>query len=361
MQNGGVVLQHLLFLLQKKKMKYEHFTLEDFLMDDAFVRWVHQPNENDLAFWQDWIQQHPEKKEVIRQAHEMLMLMKTDQEKASVHEITTLKNRIAKSTASTSRNEISVIQPMYKTSSIRRSWYWVAASMVLLLMAGALVWNNLPSETIYATGFGETKSIVLPDSSVITLNANSKLTLKDFATGTAREVWLEGEGYFQVRNFSLYPTSSMPARFIVHTNQMNVEVLGTKFNVNSRRGKTKVVLNSGKVKVINKIILSDTIYMDPGEMVAMHEGENKLVKQVVNPYKFIAWKDNQLIFQDTPLEEIAQMLKDNYNYEVEFEAPQLRKETFVGTFPADDVSVLIQTLQKSMRVQVEGQTIIIKK
>src|SRR6185437_3682694 len=81
------------------------------------------------------------------------------------------------------------------------------------------------------TGYGEIKSVLLPDSSVVTLNANSKLRIPEqWTEASGRQVWLEGEAYFAVQK-----KAATAEKFVVHTTEVDVEVLGTKFNVNARR------------------------------------------------------------------------------------------------------------------------------
>src|SRR5690606_18122735 len=128
----------------------------------------------------------------------------------------------------------------------QQNWYRIAAVFAgLLLVSALLLWVYRTSDTTYTTAFGEVKTILLPDSSEIILNANSTLS---YAThwnkSKAREVFLSGEAFFKVQE---KPVASGYAKFVVHTGNLDIEVLGTQFNVHHRRNKTQVVLNSGKV------------------------------------------------------------------------------------------------------------------
>src|SRR5579872_616700 len=88
------------------------------------------------------------------------------------------------------------------------------------------------------TGYGEIKSVLLPDSSVVTLNANSTMRIPEqWTEASGRQVWLEGEAYFQVQK-----KPATAEKFVVHTKEVDVEVLGTKFNVNARRERAVVSL-----------------------------------------------------------------------------------------------------------------------
>lgn len=86
---------------------------------------------------------------------------------------------------------------------------------------------------MYATQYGEQRVVELPDHSVVSLNANSTLRFRNdwSQANTLREVWLDGEAFFSVQK---QEGAAGPAKFIVHTNDLDVEVLGTRFNVSNR-------------------------------------------------------------------------------------------------------------------------------
>jgi DNA-directed RNA polymerase specialized sigma24 family protein len=116
-----------------------------------------------------------------------------------------------------------------------------------------------------------------------------------------RVVWMQGEAFFDINHLE------NNQKFIVKALNIDVEVLGTQFNVNSRRNNTTVVLNSGKVKLNHDDLVNDE-FMDPGDLVEFSGHEKKIRKKVVNPEQFSSWKSNILIFKATPLSEIAQTL-----------------------------------------------------
>src|SRR5690606_10326257 len=116
----------------------------------------------------------------------------------------------------------------------------------------------------YLTSYGEIIEVILPDSSHVVMNGNSTMTMaKNWYSDRPREVYLDGETIFSVRK------SKDHQKFIVHTSDdFNVEVLGTEFNVFARESKTRVVLNSGTVQLnINQSSLSDQVKLSPGDML----------------------------------------------------------------------------------------------
>lgn len=222
----------------------------------------------------------------------------------------------------------------------------------ILLICFAAWWFLNPSMIEHTTSYGQTQQIVLPDHSVVTLNANS--TLSYDTSWNTREVWLEGEAFFEVKR--------MPdAAFTVHAGEVAVEVLGTTFNVNERRGKTQVVLNTGKVKV--KVDHQEQIhFMEPGELIEYSAREEKIQQKIVNPEMYASWRHNRLEFNDTPLYQIGQRLEDNYGYEVVITDKAVANRKFTGSAPTDTVEVLLDKLSHLFSVDIikDGNKIIIQ-
>ncbi len=252
------------------------------------------------------------------------------------------------------------ILPAGKTSLsgpklLPRRWLAIAATVSLSLLA-SWVYFNFPgwghSYQVYTTTYGETRSLQLPDGSQVVLNANSKLTLSsDWPTALieeeafVREVWLEGEGFFDVKKLS------KPIGFVVHTDDLEVEVLGTRFNVNSREQITRVVLDEGKVKLSTQH--QPELIMKPGELVELTKVKPQFQKKKVNPDTYLAWRHDELVFEATPLTEIIDMLKDNYGYEVIIHHEAVTEDMlFTGKAPADDTSLLLEMLSESFDLSI---------
>jgi ferric-dicitrate binding protein FerR (iron transport regulator) len=207
-------------------------------------------------------------------------------------------------------------------------------------------------DTVIQTAFGESRSLFLPDSTKVTLNANSVLrySAADF-NGKNREVWLDGEAFFAVVR------KKDNQNFRVHTGELQVEVLGTRFNVNARRGTSRVVLEEGKVKLdIPDGDKSSQLIMLPGEFVEVSGETRKIAKKKVEVSNYSSWRLNKLMFISASLEEIAQLLEDNYGYEVEFKNASLKNLRFTGSAAVDNPRELIEKLNKvfDLNIQQEG-------
>ncbi len=123
------------------------------------------------------------------------------------------------------------------------------------------------------------------------LNAHSHIAFKtDWNSGTAREVWLDGEANFNVNHLNKSGRAvTENERFIIHTRLLEVEVLGTVFNVKERRGKVEVSLKSGSVQVQVKAEKGKQWLLKPGEVAVYSNTTKVLQKLIQDPEIHKAW------------------------------------------------------------------------
>jgi len=320
---------------------YLAFDAEDFAADERFIAWVKNPTEENQHFWKSWLASNPEKEEAVLQARKMVAAIDFYQYPKNEASFQKVWQQVQANKSGVSEKS----SRSGKVISIKH-WYGVAASLLLLLTVSFGVYQYLQPKT-YVTGFQEKQEILLPDGSLVYLNANSTLRLaSDWEV--QREVWLDGEAFFEIEKIEA--GQKMGSRFIVHTREVDVEVLGTKFNVQQRREKTQVVLNSGKVK-LNMPGLDKEMLMSPGELVELSHSEG-LVKKLVEPQAYSAWKDNKLVFDNVSLDDIAVLLEENYGYEVEIQPQSLAEKRFKGSSPADNLNVLFVSLEATLDVKI---------
>ena len=225
----------------------------------------------------------------------------------------------------------------------------VAASVSLLALA--VYWFGSTSDRkTYTTAFGETKTVVLPDETKVIMNANSRITIStDWEKEGVRELELEGEAFFDVQKLN---SGQHRVPFRVLTGELAVEVLGTEFNVHSRRGATKVMLSSGKVKLDLPKNSAEDIYMNPGDVVAYTPSQQSLVKTYVDPETFVDWRKNWLVFEGTSLSEVKEVIEDQYGYSVTIEDMLLEERRFTGRYPIDKLDLMLEGLELSLDIEV---------
>jgi len=142
---------------------------------------------------------------------------------------------------------------------------------------------------LYTTDGGEKRRIILPDGSRVFLNENTRLAYSgNWKNDEKRKVSLQGEAYFKVEEKNY---RGKKIKFVVSTRSLNVEVTGTAFDVNAGNRKTRVYLNSGRVqlRISGK---SETVGMNPGEMVEYNPATGSLNSRRTNNPSFISWLES---------------------------------------------------------------------
>lgn len=348
-------------------MDYTTYSTEDLATDPFFIAWVKHPTDESSAFWKAWLSKHPDKKDVLNDARQLVLMLDFKETKARDGKFLELWGNILDATAEDHTAEaqahiISIRPSDHHTRDSapanRHGWYKLIAAACAVLVASMVyvVWQQRAT-TVVRTTYGESRTLFLPDSTKVTLNANSVLRYaSDFAAGE-REVWLDGEAFFAV----VHTRSNQ--RFLVHTAELQVEVLGTRFNVNSRRGRSRVVLEEGKVKLDpeEKNPHTPEVVLQPGELAEFSKSETTIGKKKVDANQYSSWRNNQLVFVSATLAEVGHLLEDNYGYTVEFRNEELRQKRFTGSAPVEKLPELFQKLSRlfGLTITQDGKKVII--
>ncbi len=194
------------------------------------------------------------------------------------------------------------------------------------------------------TGRGELKKILLEDSTLVTLNANSTLRYKGFGKDGRREVEVEGNAFFSVKKDPHY------APFVIRANALAVTVLGTELNVNARSAETQVELASGKIKIEHK---KNIAYLEPGEKIKFDTTAQVFRKMKMNPALYYAWTKGQWNFHQSTLEEIASLINEYYGMETGFISPEARKLRINAVIPVSNLEDLVSVIEHTLPVNIK--------
>ena len=216
------------------------------------------------------------------------------------------------------------------------------------LVLGYLYFDGAEEEVKYAEITAATGSVIryeLPDGSVVWLNAGTTLRYPTVFKKDNRSVELKGEAYFEIQADQERP-------FYVNTrNGLSVYVYGTKFNVNAYENDDYIetVLEKGKVNVITPN--RETIVLTPGEQLLYDKQSQKSVKNKVDVYGKIAWKDGKLVFRNTPLEEIFKRLERHFNVDIQYNNRCEKEYRYRATFRDETLSQILDYLAKSAKMK----------
>ncbi|MRG46022.1 DUF4974 domain-containing protein [Chitinophaga sp. SYP-B3965] len=338
----------------------ERYEIEQLVIDDSFINYCFRRNPADITHWENYLTQHPEETATFAEARELvlgisLMLLEADQEEAEVI-------------------------PLYNKNRNPRKLIAVAASIAIIAAATFFIFQKNTSKppvwaqqtSVFTTALAEKRTVKLPDSSTVILNAGSELLLdKDFG-GKNRYVSLKGEALFQVEHNAETP-------FIVAVEGYDVKVLGTVFNVKAYPGekKSETSLISGKVEIYLKNTAAVYKTLQPKEKFVIIKDLKSLpapadVKPpapstAIMPLSYnrnqvnieTAWSDNRLVFENETFRDIREKLERWFNVKIIFEDKTVEQYTFTATFEKENINQVMKALQASygFKYSVNGKEI----
>lgn len=212
--------------------------------------------------------------------------------------------------------------------------------------------NASPVMNTMSTPLGGTFHLVLVDGTGVWLNAGSSITFPAAFSGSAREVKIQGEVYFEVAHNAAKP-------FRVLSNGQSVEVLGTHFNVSAYSNETvsKTTLLEGAVKITAAGLQS---VLKPGQQSVLTAGKLKVTS--VDTSEIIAWKDGYFDFTDADIHTVMREFSRWYNVDIAFAGPAT-KDTFTGRLPRSwSLAKVMKMMRSSGSIQltVEGRRVMVR-
>ena len=204
-------------------------------------------------------------------------------------------------------------------------------------------------------------NVILPDGSLVMLNAASSLTYPVYFKKNERSVSFNGEAYFEIAK--AYGKDHQRIPFFVHSKDQVVEVLGTHFNINSYDNEdfVKTTLLEGSVKIIKNESPITAKYLVPGQQALTKAGlETKIVK--ADAQQIIAWKEGYFMFKNSNIKEIANELERWYDVDIEY-ADNIAFESITGYISRNvKISNVLRMLELSgiVSYEIKGRKIILK-
>jgi len=311
--------------------------VEEVIGDEDFQAWfAGQPHTG----WEEWLAANPAQAPLVQQAIALMNDIKAKELSVTQEETAKAYHRLTERLDREEQGSTPVIS--IKRQRVKR-WISVAAA-VLLLAAGFSIWKYTQRDPSLGTAYGQISTHQLPDGSIMMLNANSCATLgKNWKEGNDREVWLKsGEAFFHVKK------TPQKNRFVVHTNELDVIVTGTQFNVWTRDNKTSVLLTEGSVTI--RTATGEETKMAPGDFVEINH--KNLEKKKANEESILAWKDNRIIFDNTPITEAARMIQEHYGVKVIITDTLLNGKTLNGMMPNDNLDILLRSIEATNEFKI---------
>ncbi len=252
-----------------------------------------------------------------------------------------------------------------KKKVINFHWGYRTAAAFLILFSLSYLLTNMQKEipvkempeplVVKTINRGQKSMLHLIDGSVVYINSDTKISYPKKFAADKREIYLDGEAFFEVSHDSERP-------FIVHTGTLDIKVLGTSFNVNTFENRITVTLASGKVHIQNtnpSINYSSLGVLKPNQQFVFDKADNSIKVNEVNVRPYIAWTKKQLIFYEEPISSVVKKLEKWYDVEFQFETIEIKNCIFTGTFDNEPLQLVLESLHNvaDINYKIEGKKI----
>ena len=336
------------------KLRHQYDKISDFLEDDRFVGWVLQDDATNNAFWHQWLIEHPNQQERIQAAIAIIkQLNAAEQQFMPNSSMEDTWEKIKKDTI-----EKNTHSP--KAKMIKWNWVKYAAAFVLFVVFSSILYKNgkeqkvvvelEESEWLLAENVnGIAKNIHLSDGSSVLLEPFSSLKYPKTFAGKKRNIFLEGEAFFDIERDTTRP-------FFIYANETITKVLGTSFTVKAFKGdsEVKVILKTGRLAVYAEtkaaskshseteqmVVKADkAIYIPkpnkkieifPNQMVVF-DRKKKELRRTIAPKPLLLEHRVKLIqqfkFEDAPISAVFNAMEVAYGIKINFDKKALKKCT----------------------------------
>lgn len=270
--------------------------------------------------------------EIIEKVHQRLLVPGDEEEKEkALEDIWTTSDAPLLSSEETLRAFAKVEQRIGKTTTRPRSFSMLPGRLrmaavwlvpLLLLFSSFYFYKKTKQieETVSTLSFiehyipeGKREQLDLPDGSKVWLNSGTLLVYPSAFVGNKRQVYLAGEGYFEIKKDTDCP-------FTVNTKMLSVNVLGTKFNLSAYPEAEQITttLEEGdvEVKLISGLKPEQSFRLRPNEQLVVQAPDGKVVKQTVIAPRYSEWKEGGLLFSNSSFQDITKTLERVYNIRI---------------------------------------------
>ncbi|QJW89785.1 DUF4974 domain-containing protein [Spirosoma taeanense] len=340
-------------------------TVDDFLENDAFRTWVRERHPADQAYWEQWLAQHPEKRDLYEQAVATFLVIQGKRAEVSDQQRKDKAEQILEQLPS----PLTITRPLWHWGR------WMAAAAVVCL----LVWwqsDRLGSDRLATLAehnsrqlneqewktvknvTGQPLVVLLPDNSSVLLSSGSQLRYPKQYIHKLREVYLQGEGFFEV--------SKNPAKpFIVYTPNLTTKVLGTSFQVRSfdKEITAYVKVKTGKVSVIPAASPDEPVLLMKNEQLSLETKTDKISKGGILSSKenSSAIVNQPFKFDFAPVPDIFTQLEASYHMPIRYDRHLLRNCTFTGQLNdvpfLEKIRLICLTIESTFEI-IDNQVII---
>ncbi|MEX6690299.1 FecR domain-containing protein [Danxiaibacter flavus] len=349
-------------------MTNNNLLLNELLQNDDFVAWVFSPTEAGNIYWANYATASDAHANAVEKARKLTLLFReshaTEEQDSNSNDIW---NRIEQSIHSQANKTI----PIH-----RKKWWWAAAGIAVIAstMGYYFLQKTAPVSLVINTAVKEAKHLIerknssgkdeiilLSDGSRVFLAPGSALKSQPIFNDSTREVYLEGEAFFEIAKDPQHP-------FLVHAHNIVTRVLGTSFRVNARSASNDVTVavRTGKVAVFTeKENDPGKMVLLPNQQVVINASNNTAVKTAVQDTLLIKqpnYKPLSFEYEDAPLITVLNDLQATYHVQINYNKDKItncRITTSIGEEPlSDKIRIICSAINATYTIDESSVTIL---
>ncbi|MEM9916545.1 MAG: FecR domain-containing protein [Bacteroidota bacterium] len=321
-------------------MKNQYQTVEDFVADESFQDFCLRPDHANRAKWTQYLVDHPEQAALVREARMLVQMLHVPAEAVS--------------------DSATVVAPRKR----KRSWVGWAAAILLLLgaTAGIFYYSNRPTgpiaiqqEKMSLTAAEDRMGYTLPDQSTVLLRKGATLSwMTPWGKNSTREVWLEGEAFFDVRHDPLIGQQE----FDVILPEGRIQVLGTSFLVKPAQEDLNIFLADGKIAYHSK---GSTYNMKPGDHLKQ-TATSFNIQHNVDVKEYMLWKVSGISFSGESISEVVRQLNRSFDLDIRIGNKRLKSKKISASIAQNDPQLLLEAIALIYNIKIihQGDQIILK-
>ncbi|MCK5169001.1 MAG: FecR domain-containing protein [Bacteroidales bacterium] len=339
--------------------KKSDFQFEDFISDETFLEYAKGTNPDNIKLWETWLAENPDKNKTATEAKKFIQLINFKKQSLPHEFIDKEWDRLNKCLNIDKQRTISG----FKKFKLK-IWQYAAVFTLFISLLGAVLFSksfffqdkNIAYNEITALK-GQIKNILLPDGSLVFLNSDTRLKYGSNFGTKKREVFLEGEAFFDVTHDSHKP-------FFIHTSENTVKVLGTAFNVSAYPDENihQISLERGKISISHDKGKSAMLNANQTYLLLCNKNQSKIFK-TKNVEMYSSWKDGKIIFRNQRFADITRKLERSHNIGINIQNTKIEDLRYTGEFNInDDIRKILEiiSLTTSINYEIKKDTIFIR-
>lgn len=332
---------------------------EDFISDPSFINYAKETEPEDIIIWKDWLAKNPENQKTAEEAKNFINHLVPRRRLLPKRFIDNEWNRLCNK-LDLDNKKVAVSD---KFGTKIKVWHYAAAIVLLISVLGVIFSksNLTQDEPITINEIivpkGQIKNVLLPYGTLVFLNSDTKLSYHTNFGKKNREVFLEGEAYFDVTYNSNRP-------FVVHTCENDITVLGTAFNVKAYPDGNihQTSLERGKIMISNQNQESHVLNPKQTYLLIRDINSSKVFK-TENVEAYSSWTKGKIILRNHRFIDITKDLERSHNVIFDIQNKQIINSRYTGEFSReDDIGKILEiiSLTSHFEFEIDRDTIIIK-